>query len=187
MHHFNLGFRIWDCRFISIPNLNSQIPNQDVSETQMAECRSSKPDVAGSIPVAHSNNCQSLVVSCQLQKRNLATNNWPLTTNRPKAHSFNRQNSGLQNRSSQFESECACQINLGLKKNSIFPQQTEERRDFFKPHNLIWDCGAFLRSATPNLKSEIKMRAWRNGISAIHYEWIGWRFKSSPSPIFPAS
>lgn len=28
--------------------------NQNVSETQKAECRSSKPDVAGSIPVAHS-------------------------------------------------------------------------------------------------------------------------------------
>ena len=38
----------------AIQNRQSKIQNQDVSETQTAECRSSKPNVAGSIPVAHS-------------------------------------------------------------------------------------------------------------------------------------
>ena len=52
-----------------------------VSETQTAECRSSKPDVAGSIPVAHSKIIQL-----------------------SKARSFNRQNGGLQNRNFQFKS-----------------------------------------------------------------------------------
>ena len=47
------GIRDWWLR-IEIQNLITEFPNQNVSETQTAECRSSKPNVAGSIPVAHS-------------------------------------------------------------------------------------------------------------------------------------
>lgn len=62
MHHFDFG----------LFEINQQIQNQDVSETQTAECRSSKPDVAGSIPVAH-------FISCSLLKEfsQLTTNNQP--------------------------------------------------------------------------------------------------------------
>ena len=64
-----------------------------VSETQTAECRSSKPDIAGSIPVAHSKFFQ--------------------------ARSFNRQNIGLQNRSFQFKSERACQLEFQYFSQNI--------------------------------------------------------------------
>jgi hypothetical protein len=45
--HFDFGFRILDFGFKIRLQINF------VSETQTAECRSSKPDAAGSIPVAH--------------------------------------------------------------------------------------------------------------------------------------
>ena len=90
-----------------------------VSETQMAECRSSKPDVAGSIPVAHSNifGCRFGICKFHAFKqskiRNHKSKQW--------ARSFNRQNAGLQNRSFQFKSERACQTNFPKerKKNVI--------------------------------------------------------------------
>lgn len=72
-----------------------------VSETQAAECRSSKPNDAGSNPVAHSKFS--------------------------KACSFNRQNVGLQNRNFQFKSERACQFSsnpLEEKRDFFVSSQT---------------------------------------------------------------
>lgn len=54
-----------------------------VSETQPAECRSSKPDVAGSIPVAHSNQLQarSLTGKTPVSKTGLLCSNQSVPAN----------------------------------------------------------------------------------------------------------
>lgn len=84
-----------------------------VSETQTAECRSSKPDVAGSIPVAHSKFLR--------------------------ARSFNRQNAGLQNRSFQFKSERACQFHpKETKKNVISSISLSSQFLFGRQAKSVW-------------------------------------------------
>ncbi len=130
----------------------------------MAEQRSSKPNAAGSSPVAHS---------------------------KIQARSFNRQNVGLQNRSSPFKSECACQFPIKSKEKKSLKSKEKKSLPHLSPFFL---CGRYAKQVMAVVLKTIALLslagsspapsakftgAQLNGIRAVHYERTGWRFKSS--------
>ncbi len=148
-----------------------------MSETQTAECRSSKPDAAGSIPVAHSNNLSFVISPLSFVKSNRKifrcvvligktpvskTEVFSSNLNAPAKFSTSAAKHDCHSHISHFSSRKASQIGLAAVLKTAARQRAYgfescAFRQFIS--RLIW-----------NLKAGITLGAWRNGISAVHYE-----------------